>query len=123
MEFSGREKRRYPRIEHHYIIRFKEANSDAERDISNVRNISKSGMLFCSNTPFETGAELEISMKVPPLTKESAFRGTVVRCTARAGATNLYDVAINISEIDEATRGAFEKAIKFIAFNVPGKIR
>lgn len=123
MEFSGREKRRYPRVEHHYILRFRAANSTAQRDVTSIRNISKSGILFCSTSSFEAGAEIEMYMKVPPLSKESVFWGTVVRCKARPGVKDLYDVAINISKIDEETRGVFEKAIKFISFNRPGKIR
>lgn len=123
MEYSGREKRRYARVEHHYIIRFKETNSSQDRDVSSVRNISKSGILFYSSSAFKPGSELEIYMKVPPLQKESIFWGTVVRCRPSQRIKDSYEVAVNISKIDEATRGTFDKAIKFFTFHSPGKLR
>jgi len=123
MDYSGREKRRYTRIEHHYIIRFKETNSSGDRDVSSVRNISKSGILFYSSSPFEPGSELEIYMKVPPLPKESVFWGKVVRCSPSQRIKGSYEVAVDISKIDEATRGTFDKAIKFFTFHSPDKLR
>ena len=122
MGYGGREKRRYPRIEHHYIIRFREikpGGSPAERDVTSVRNISKCGVLFYSSSPFEPGAELEISMRVHPLSKESIFWGKVVRCKPRPGAKGSYEVAVDITKMDEATRSTFDRAIKFFTFNEP----
>ncbi len=123
MDYSGREKRRYTRVEHHYIIRFRETNSSRDRDVSSVRNISKSGILFYASSSFKPGSELEICMKVPPLPKESIFWGTVVRCKPRQGMKDSYEVAVNISKIDEATRGTFDKAIRFFTIHSPGKLR
>ena len=122
MDYGGREKRRYPRIEHHYIIRFREiksGGSPAERDVTSIRNISKCGVLFYSSSSFEPGSELEINMKIHPLPKESIFWGRVVRCKPRPGIKDSYEVAVNITRIDEATRGAFDRAIKFFTFNKP----
>ena len=116
MQKSPEEKRHHKRIERPCIVRFRQIKpviSPIEWDATTVRDMSKTGILFYSSRYFEPGSELEINLRAPLLTKESIFWATVVRCKLTKEIKDYYEIAVSVSKIDEATRGAFDETIEF----------
>ena len=116
MQNLPEEKRRHDRIERPCIIRFRQTKpevSPVQWDVTTVRDMSKTGILFYSSRYFEPGSELEINLRAPLLTKKSIFWVTVVRCKPTPQIKDYYEIAVSVSKIDEATRGAFDKTIEF----------
>ena len=78
METFQANRRGATRVEHPYTIRFRNVTYPASQgwDLSGVKNISKSGILFNASQPHMPGSELEL--KIPLLNKESAFGANIV---------------------------------------------
>src|SRR3989338_2476389 len=100
-------KRRENRITHHYIVRFRQAGALSGWDLSTVRDISKTGMLFNSSRDYGAGSELEIRITTPLLRSDTKGWGTVVRGQPLGEMKNFYEVAINLTKIEEKDREAF----------------
>ncbi len=116
MQKSPEEKRRHKRIERPCIIRFGQIKPrilPVEWDVTTVRDMSKTGLLFYSSHYFELGSELEIKLKTPLRMKESTFWATVVRCKPTPEIKGSYEIAVTVSRIDEATRAAFDETIEY----------
>jgi hypothetical protein len=116
MGTPGSEQRRAPRIEHHFMLRVRQVDSSGqpgEWDISTVRNISETGILFHSSRDYALGSKLEIKMTLPITQENCTLWGTVVRSLIAKDAKNVYRVAINISDIEENAKEAFCESIKF----------
>lgn len=116
METPEDEHRRAPRISHHYVLRARQVDSpDApgEWEISTVRNISETGVLFHSSRDYTLGSKLEIKMTLPIAQENCTIWGTVVRCLSEKDVKDIYEVAISISDIEDCSKEAFCENIKF----------
>ena len=111
-ESSDNPNRKGKRVHHHFFIRFRETypNSSDSWDMSTVRNISKTGVLFNASRSHNAGSILELKLRDPLLNEESSLQIKVLRCKP-AGIENMNEIAATIMGIDEKTREAFEKTI------------
>ena len=100
------------RIDHHFLIRFRETYSGFSDswDMSVVRNISKTGVLFNASRSHNEVSILELKLRDSLLNEESSLQIKVLRCKTM-GMENVYEIAATIVGIDEKTREAFEKTI------------
>jgi len=116
METPESDQRRAMRIAHHYMLRARIVDPPDQAggwDISTVRNISETGILFCSSRNYELGSKLEIRITLPIAQECCTCWGTVVRCLPSKEVKNDYEVAVHLTDIEEATREAFYDNIKF----------
>ncbi len=116
MESGGKESRRAMRIIRHFVVRFRQTKPPAlsnDWDVSTVRNISKTGILFHSSRPYEVGFELEIMITSPLSHQEVRCWARVVRCNPLERIKNLYGVAVDINRIEEECRETFDKTIEY----------
>ena len=104
--------RKGKRVDHHFFIRFRETypGSSDSWDMSTVRNISKTGVLFNASRSHNAGSILELKLRDPLLNEESSLQIKVLRCKP-TGMEKVYEIAATIVGIDEKTREAFEKTI------------
>lgn len=100
------------RIEQHFVLRARLADT-VIWDVSTVRNISKTGVLFYSSRNYAHGSDLEIRIMNPLLGKEVTCFGKVVRCEPLAKMSDLYSVGIEITNIDDMYIEAFYKTIEY----------
>ncbi len=98
------------RVEHPFIIRFRNVTYPVLLgwDLSQVKNISKSGVLFYASQPHKPGSELEL--KIPLLTKESAFGANIVRCRS-VESESFYELSATLLFREKETRKAFYKTM------------
>ncbi|MBF0122559.1 MAG: PilZ domain-containing protein [Candidatus Omnitrophica bacterium] len=81
---GGIENRRNVRINKQYIIRFVEKKNLAVKyEVTQIENISKGGMSFCSTTAFKPNTELLIELKAPYSSEIAHLIGVVLENTDR----------------------------------------
>ena len=79
MRWDNKERRRYIRIEKHFIISYYEKNDPhLKHNISQLKNISMGGMCFVSDQKFARGIQLGIQVKTPYLADMINIEGTVL---------------------------------------------
>jgi len=64
-EFSGPEKRKYPRANGRFIVSYRVIPNNSNADISQTKNLSLGGMLLTTNCQFPTGTNLALEIRLP----------------------------------------------------------
>lgn len=116
MDTSENENRRARRVTHHYILRARLVDfpeNPGAWDISTVRNISETGILFHSAREYPVGSRLEIKLALPTVQEHCTFWGNVVRCLPAEGVKDIFEVAVNITDIEETSKEGFYENLKF----------
>ncbi len=116
MESSEDNHRHEKRVGYHFVLRARPLNPATPKaawDVSTVRNISKTGVLFYSSNKYTPGADIEIKITNPLILEEITCAGIVVRCDPVEKMENIYSVAVEIRKVDEISREVFDKTIDF----------
>jgi len=110
MENILNNRRKEPRVKPPLVARFRNITPLAKHgwDITSIKNISKSGIMFNVFQYHKTFSDLELRLKIPMLRDESVFWGRVVRCSNLA-LDGMYKLAATLWSGDEETRAAFNK--------------
>jgi hypothetical protein len=121
--FAGPERREFPRIIWHFVLRAKPyaqgeagppAAGTANWEISAVQNISRGGCSFFSNFPYKPGDLLDIGIQFPSCPDLIRFLGEVRHCHPRvSGISSTYYLGVKFMEIDEAKKGLFYQSLDF----------
>ncbi|MDO8536025.1 MAG: PilZ domain-containing protein [Candidatus Omnitrophota bacterium] len=111
---NGEGYRAEKRIEYHFIVRIKPVglSGTALWDMSTIRNISKTGVLFRSSNYYVYNADVEVRIKNPIVPEEIVCFGKVVRCELVKNVKNIYDVAIEITVMDSKNKEVYDKTIR-----------
>jgi hypothetical protein len=120
--FEGPERREFPRIIWHFVLRAKpHAQQEAGRwEVSAVQNISRGGCSFFSNFPYQPGDQLDIGIQFPSCPDLIRFVGEVRHCHPRvAGIASTYYLGVKFVEIDEAKRELFYQSLDFFLKKAP----
>jgi len=106
--------RREKRVEYHFMVRIRPVRPSgaAVWDVSTIRNISKTGVLFYSSNYYDHNADLEVRIKNPITPEEIICLGKAVRCELLKDMKNIYSVAVEITEINPEGVEAYDKTIK-----------
>jgi len=123
METPGNEKRRAKRIASRFILharRLSPLEPKSDWDVSTVINISKTGILFFSSYNYKLGSKLEIKLTIPTKKKCTCW-GYVVRCLPSKRIKNTYEVAVDLSDIEEESKKAFNETLEFFIQKEEGK--
>ena len=59
------ERRKYERVEKHFILSYKVRGKEEKHEVSQIKNISEGGMLFTTSKDFLPQTILEIELKTP----------------------------------------------------------
>lgn len=114
MVHGGIERRAFPRINHPFMVRFKNTdNPNSDWDLSTTRNISANGVLFTASKVFAPGTLLELGLTIPSLFKPISIKGRVVR-TESSPLGNYCRVATEFTDIDIKDRTEIDKTVKFL---------
>ncbi len=117
MESQKNNDRRAERIDHHYNLRFRRVAPVLEKDwdMSTVRNISKTGMMFYSSKKYVQGDELEILIQNPLSDDDIQCFGIVIRSgtTPLETMKDVNEVAVTITKIDESKTNDFNRSMDF----------
>jgi len=64
-EYSGEEKRKYPRASGRFIVSYRVIPRNTNSDISQTKNLSLGGMLLTTNCQFPIGTHLALEIRLP----------------------------------------------------------
>ena len=99
---------RAPRFPLHLVLRYRRIGDEAWRE-TETENISRSGVFFRTDDPFEVNTIVELTMRLA--TGEAGHRAAEVRCRGR--------VVRSVSAIDSAEAPGSAVAIEDYAFLPP----
>lgn len=64
-EYTGLEKRRFPRANGRFIVSYRVIPNNSKTDISQTKNLSLGGMLLTTNCQFSAGTNLALEIRLP----------------------------------------------------------
>ena len=64
-EYTGAEKRKYPRASGRFIVSYRVIPDNSNGDISQTKNLSLGGMLLTTNCQFSAGTNLALEIRLP----------------------------------------------------------
>jgi hypothetical protein len=64
-EFSGKERRKYPRANGRFIVSYRVIPNNAHADITQTKNLSLGGMLLTTNCQFPAETSLALEIRLP----------------------------------------------------------
>jgi hypothetical protein len=79
-DYSGEEKRKFPRIEAHYMLKCRQLEQAGGFDVTSTRNISQGGATITTSCQFEEGNLLELTFKFPFATESVPVKAQVLDC-------------------------------------------
>ena len=102
------------RVEYHFLVRIKPVRSSAAAawDVSTIRNISKTGILFYSSNRYERGTDVEVRITNPIIAEEIICLGQVARCEPQKDMKDIYGVAVEITGMDPESREVYDQTVK-----------
>lgn len=95
----GRDRRKYPRAELHYAVRYKAEGSEGNGyRMVFLRNISRGGILFTTDEELRIGSTIKMEIDLPRRSRVP-ITGKVVRCqeVQKPGKIKVYKVALQFT--------------------------
>ena len=109
--YQGEERRKYPRLDEHYIISYRVLEEGADFDLSQTRNVSLGGALITSNSEYKPGTVLELIIKVPFRAERVTVKGEVVG-SIEAVKNVMYETRIKFIDMPQDFVAEFEKFLE-----------
>ena len=110
---TGKEKRKYPRIEAKIKVVFP---SLQDLKMEYTRNISAGGIFLKTNRQLDSNAEIDLVLHMPETNKELHVKGRVVRVMSMTNPQNpetqLYGVGIRFLKIEPEVQDVIEKELE-----------
>ncbi len=117
--YSGKERRKYKRMEKPVMVRFQTIPLVAEKmvstdwDVVAVRNLGAGGMLFDYNKNLELDSLLDLKIYVPKAVLIINCIGKIIRIE-KLQPTSLFRIEIKFTDIGEQEKELISKAIEEI---------
>ena len=109
---SYSEKRKYPRINKHFILSYFDLNDPLVRhDASQLKNISLGGLCLITSKVYPQGTRLGIELRTPFLSDFIHLRGTVLESKEKIKHI-IYETRLQFDEVPEKTAVVLQKLIE-----------
>ena len=112
MNYTGPERRKYPRINGRFIVSYRIIEADDLRDVSQTKNISLGGMLLTTNRYFDPGTNLALEIRLP-------FDSHPIMIIAKVADSReitkniIYDTRLIFLAIDEKHRRVIGETVSY----------
>lgn len=112
MQYSGMERRKFPRVSGRFIVSYRIMEEIDNADISQTRNLSLGGMLLTTNRQFESGTNLAIEIRLP-------FDPDPIMLVARVLESKeisknlIYDTRLVFLAVDEKHRKVINETVDY----------
>ena len=77
-EYTGEERRRWPRINANFVVSYRIQEIPDGYDLSQTKDISQGGVLITTNKPFAIGTHLVMLLRIPFVPQKIEIAGEVV---------------------------------------------
>ncbi|MDP2941035.1 MAG: PilZ domain-containing protein [Candidatus Omnitrophota bacterium] len=112
MDYSGPERRKYPRIAGRFIVSYRILEEFNNTDITQTKNLSLGGMLLTTNRQFDPGTKLAIEIRLP-------FDPDPIMLVAKVLESKeitkhlIYDTRLMFLSVDERHRKAIHETVNY----------
>ncbi|MDD4907458.1 MAG: PilZ domain-containing protein [Candidatus Omnitrophica bacterium] len=113
MDYSGPERRKYPRIGGKFLVSYRIADKDDLIDITQTKNVSLGGILLTTDRAFKPGTDLMIEVRLPIDPKAIKIVARV-RQSKELIKGMIYDTHLEFMSIDEHHKNMVAKTIEHI---------
>jgi len=111
----NRERRRFPRHESEFFIRYKDAHDpNAKWDIAQAKNISLGGMLFSTGEEFPSETILLTKFQVPTLASEEPIEFLAKVAFVKKG-TTICSTGVSFYGSNTTARAKIRKFVSFLS--------
>jgi hypothetical protein len=111
-EYSGPEKRKYPRAVGRFIVSYRVIPKNSNVDLTQTKNLSLGGMLLTTNCQFPVDTNLALEIRLP-------FDPDPIMIVANVLESNeickglIYDTRLIFLAVDEKHRGIIDKTVGY----------
>jgi len=109
MSNSFNERRKFIRIYRNFIMTYHEKGEpNAEKNVSQVNNVSKGGLSFSTDHLLNKGIVLVIGLKTPFIADPIHVDGVVLECREKV-AGMIYEVRVQFQEVSDDVLDVLDK--------------
>jgi len=109
--WNHEERRRYMRIEKHFIISYYDKNDPAvKHNISQLKNISMGGMCFVSPQTYSTGTQMGIELKTPYVADMVHLESIVLQAHEKIP-NMIYEVRVRFEDLSSVAQLVLNKIV------------
>ncbi len=106
------EKRKYPRIDKHFILSYFDLNDPLSRhNASQIKNIGLGGLCLITSKPFLAGTRLSVELKTPFLSEFIQLKGTVLESKEKIK-NIIYETRVQFDDIPLPAQAVLSKLIE-----------
>jgi len=111
-EYTGVEKRKYPRTNGRFIVSYRVIPKDSNVDISQTKNLSLGGMLLTTNCQFPKGTNLALEIRLPFDPNSIMIIANVLESTEISKGI-IYDTRLIFLAVDEKQRKIIDETVGY----------
>ncbi|MDD5084698.1 MAG: PilZ domain-containing protein [Candidatus Omnitrophica bacterium] len=118
------DERRFPRLRSYCLIKYSkisEPGAKEAKEVTNIRDISVSGLQFASYEAFPKNTLLDVKVNLPDMGEPLGARARVVWSKKVSKTSESYRVGVIFLDLSEADRKAIERHIQDAASDETGK--
>ncbi len=105
-EHADMNKRRYYRLDRHFMVSYRCLNSADPYQMSQTRDISENGLAILSARPFSIGDRLQMMVAFPfRLGERVTLNGKIVSCTTADTGKTEYRIGVQFLGLDSKLNG------------------
>ena len=97
-KYFGLEKRKYFRLEAHYIVSYRSKEMHGDYDLTQTKDISQGGAILTTDRAFKKNAYMELVVKFPFLTKRITVAAKVTTCK-KIIEGSMYEVRVKFMDL------------------------
>lgn len=112
MEYSGLERRKYPRVAGRFIVSYRILEEFDNTDITQTKNLSLGGMLLTTNRQFDSGTKLAIEIRLPFDPDPIMLIGRVME-SREITRHLIYDTRLMFLSVDDRHRKAIHETVSY----------
>ncbi len=114
MEYSGAERRKFPRMDGRFIVSYRILEEADNIDITQTKNVSVGGFLLTTNRQFTPGTNLALEIRLPFDPDPIMIVGVVIQ-SLEVTKNLIYDTRLSIVNLDKKHREVINKTIAYYA--------
>ena len=111
-EYTGTEKRKYPRVKGRFIVSYRVIPNNSNSDITQTKNLSLGGMLLTTNCQFPKGTNLALEIRLPFDPNPIMIIANVLESSEISKGV-IYDTRLIFLAIDEKHRKAIGETVGY----------
>jgi len=112
MEYTGPERRKYPRINGRFIVSYRILEDINNVDISQTKNVCLGGMLLTTNKSFKIGTNLALEIRLPFDPNPIMIIGKVLD-SHEISKDLIYDTRLLFLAVDERHRSIIKDTVQY----------